>query len=603
VNGDDSKPTAFAPIARGASVRPGPAGLSIADYESARATFRWDDTLLGVDGARGVVNIADHAVTRHASSARRDHVALRHLVPGQEPTTITFGDLDDTSNRFAQVLRDVGIGAGDAVFLMLGRRPELYTCFYGALKVGAVVCPLFNAFGPEPVRQRVTSGDGRALVTTGAVYRRKIAQIREACPRLDHVFLVDAGDGSGSDPSTRLLADALAAVEPRAHMEPTGPETPALLHFTSGTTGAPKGVVHVHDAVRAHRWTASVALDLHPDDTFWCTADPGWVTGTSYGVIAPLVIGCTSVVDHAELEAERWYRTIEQEAVTVWYTSPTALRMLMRAADEPALRHDLGSLRLIASVGEPLNPEIVLWAQRVLGRPVLDNWWQTETGGIMIANLPCLDIRPGSMGRPIPGIDATILEIDPREPDRALERDGEPVVAAVDQPGHLALRAGWPSMFRTYKDQPERYDAAFVDGWYVSGDLARVDDAGYFWFVGRADDMIKSSGHLIGPFEVESALMEHPAVVEAGVIGTPDPVAGAIVKAFVTLADGYAPDDDMALDLIGFARTRLGPAVAPRRIEFDQHLPHTRSGKVLRRLLRQRELGLPEGDTSTLEDP
>jgi len=602
VSDDERKPTAFAPIARDTAVHPGVAGLTITDYEAARATFRWPGAPTGADGQAGFLNIANEALTRHARGARRDHVALRALSDTRGASTLSYGDLDDASDRFAKTLRTAGIGRGDVVFLMLGARPELHVCVFGALKVGAVVAPIFHGFGPEPVRQRVALGDGRVLVTTAATYRRKIIGMRRACPRLEHVFLVD-GEGPVPDATVRLLEEALAEADPGPVMERTDRQSAALLHFTSGTTGAPKGVVHVHDAVRVHRWTAVSALDLHPDDTFWCTADPGWVTGTSYGVIAPLVVGCTTVVDDAALDAERWYRTIEEEAVTVWYTSPTALRMLMRAGPTAARQHDLRSLRLIASVGEPLNPDIVLWARRVLGLPVLDTWWQTETGGIMIASLPCLDVRPGSMGKPVPGIDAAILAPDPHAPDRVLERDGEAVEAPSGQTGHLALRAGWPSMFRAYQGRPRRYAAAFVDDWYISGDLARVDDDGYYWFVGRVDDMIKSSGHLIGPFEVESALMEHPAVVDVGVIGTPDPIAGSVVKAFVTLADGYAPDDEMALTLIGFARSRLGASIAPRRIEFDQHLPHTRSGKVLRRLLRQRDLGLPAGDVPMLEDP
>jgi len=286
--------------------------------------------------------------------------------------------------------------------------------------------------------------------------------------------------------------------------------------------------------------------------------------------------------------------------VTVWYTAPTALRMLMQAGGEMAKAHDLSRLRFIASVGEPLNPEVVLWGEEALGLPIHDNWWQTETGGIMIANFACMDIRPGSMGRPLPGVEATVLARDDHG-KVVIGDDGRAVEAPADEEGELALRPGWPSMFRGYLGEEERYRACFAGGWYLSGDLARRDADGYFWFVGRGDDVIKSAGHLIGPFEVESTLMEHPAVAEAGVIGKPDPVSGEVVKAFVTLRAGYEPDDELRLDLLGFARRRLGAAVAPREIAFDQHLPHTRSGKIMRRLLKARELGLPEGDVSTLE--
>jgi acetyl-CoA synthetase len=368
----------------------------------------------------------------------------------------------------------------------------------------------------------------------------------------------------------------------------------ALLHFTSGTTGKPKGVVHVHRAVLAHHVTARYALDLGPDDTFWCTADPGWVTGTSYGIIAPLSHGATNLLDEAEFDGERWYGTLERERVTVWYTAPTAIRMLMRLGDELARKRDLSRLRFAASVGEPLNPEAVLWSQRVLPVPLHDNWWQTETGGIMIANLAALEIRPGSMGRPLPGIEAAIVEPDPQGGVRPAETGAT---------GQLALRRGWPSMFRGYLGEEARYRACFAGDWYLTGDLALRDADGYFWFVGRADDLIKSAGHLIGPFEVESCLMEHPAVAEAAVIGKPDAVAGEIVKAFVLLRRGRAADDALRRDILAFARLRLGAAVAPREIAFADALPRTRSGKIMRRLLRARELGLPEGDVSTLEGP
>jgi acetyl-CoA synthetase len=319
------------------------------------------------------------------------------------------------------------------------------------------------------------------------------------------------------------------------------------------------------------------------------------VTGTSYGIIAPLTHGVTSLVDEGDFDAERWYGILERERVTNWYTAPTAVRMLMRAGPELPRRFDLSRLRFVASVGEPLNPEAVVWGQEALGLPIHDNWWQTETGGIMIANFASQEIRPGSMGRPLPGIDAAIVQRG---------RDGS--VSLVDEPdrvGELALRPGWPSMFRGYLHDDARYQKCFAGGWYLSGDLARRDRDGYFWFVGRADDVIKSSGHLIGPFEVESVLMEHPAVAEAGVIGKPDPVAMEVVKAFVSLKEGHEPGEALRRELLAFARSRLGAVVAPKEIEFQPDLPKTRSGKIMRRLLKARELGLPEGDTSTLEAP
>jgi acetyl-CoA synthetase len=373
----------------------------------------------------------------------------------------------------------------------------------------------------------------------------------------------------------------------------TDPQDRALLHFTSGTTGRPKGAIHVHEAVITHHITGVYALDLHDDDIFWCTADPGWVTGTSYGIIAPLTNGVTSIVAEAEFDAETWYGILQRERVSVWYTAPTAIRMMMKLGADAVHGYDLSSLRFMASVGEPLNPEAVVWGQQAFGMPFHDNWWQTETGGIMIANFASMDVKPGSMGRPLPGIEAAIVQRNP---------DGS--VTPIDQPmveGELALKAGWPSMMRGYLHEEERYRKCFAGPWYLTGDLAMRDADGYYWFVGRADDVIKSSGHLIGPFEVESALMEHPAVAEAGVIGKPDPMAGEIVKAFIALKPGFTPSESLRRDLLGHARKRLGAAVAPKEIDFSPGLPRTRSGKIMRRLLKARELGLPEGDLSMLE--
>jgi acetyl-CoA synthetase len=351
--------------------------------------------------------------------------------------------------------------------------------------------------------------------------------------------------------------------------------------------------MHVHEAVVAHHETARLALDFHPDDRFWCTADPGWVTGTSYGIIAPLTHGLTMIVDEADFDAERWYGIIKDEGVTVWYTAPTAIRMLMKAGTPLARQHDLRSLRFLGSVGEPLNPEGVVWGLEAFDQPFHDNWWQTETGGIMIANFAAMDIRPGSMGRPLPGVEAAIVC---RASDGTVTEIVEP-----DVQGELALRPTWPSMFRGYLGEEERYRKCFAGGFYLTGDLARRDADGYYWFVGRADDVIKSSGHLIGPFEVESALLEHEAVAEAGVIGKPDPVAGEVVKAFVSLKPGFSADDELRRSILARARTRLGAVVAPKEIAFVPNVPKTRSGKIMRRLLKARELGLPEGDTSTLE--
>jgi acetyl-CoA synthetase len=568
---------------------------NLVDYAASRAAFSWrralQRELSGLPNGRGL-NVAHEAVDRHATGERANHVAIRWLGRHGERRDITYAGLASESNRFANVLGGLGIGHGDHVFALLDRVPALYESALGTLKARAVFSPLFSAFGPEPLKARLQIGEAVALITTPTLYRRKVEGLRSSLPFLRHVLLVGDGEETGGIRDTLDLRALMRVASNAYSIATTSPEDAALLHFTSGTTGKPKGALHVHGAVVAHHVTGRLVLDFHDDDVFWCTADPGWVTGTSYGIVAPLSCGITSIVDEGDFDPERWYRTLQDEQVTVWYTAPTAIRMLMKAGSALAQRFDLSKLRLVASVGEPLNPEAVVWGQEALGLPIHDNWWQTETGGIMIANFRSMDIRPGSMGKPLPGIDAAIVH----RRNHSVE-----VVSTPDEQGELALRAGWPSMFRGYLHDELRYESCFDGGWYLTGDLARCDADGYFWFVGRADDVIKSSGHLIGPFEVESALLEHPAVAEAAVIGKPDPVAGEVVKAFVSLKPGFVPNDDLMQELRGFARTRLGPAVAPKEIAFLDVIPRTKSGKIMRRLLKARELGLPEGDTSTLE--
>ena len=567
---------------------------NLRDYEQARATFSWAEARRELDGLpAGGLNIAHEAVDRHAGGSRRDHLALRWLGKSGEVRDYSYARLRSLSSRFANVLRSLGVGPEDRVYALAGRIPELYVAALGTLKNRSVFCPLFSAFGPEPIRARMAIGQARVLVTTEALYRRKVAPLRSALPDLEHVLLVGVGGQPTRVPDTRDYHALMAEADDWFVIGPTDPEEMALLHFTSGTTGRPKGAVHVHEAVVAHHETGKLALDLHADDVFWCTADPGWVTGTSYGIIAPLTSGVTSIIDEGDFDAERWYGVVQDQRVSVWYTAPTAIRMMMKAGVALARKYDMPSLRFLASVGEPLNPEAVVWGQEAFGHPFHDNWWQTETGGIMIANFASMDIRPGSMGRPLPGVEAAIV--------RRIGDDGVEVIEEPDVQGELALRPGWPSMFRDYLGEPARYKKCFAGGWYLTGDLARRDPDGYLWFVGRADDVIKTSGHLIGPFEVESVLMEHKAVAEAGVIGKPDPVAMEVVKAFVALKDGYEPTPELRRELLAFARTRLGAVVAPKEIEFQPALPKTRSGKIMRRLLKARELGLPEGDLSMLE--
>jgi acetyl-CoA synthetase len=560
-------------------IRKDPAGFRVAP----NAPLGWDEARARLDGLPGGgLNIAHEAVDRHAAGPRAERVALRWLGADDTRRDISYRELAALSSRFANVYRSLGVAKGDAVFVLCGRIPELYAAVLGGLKCGAVVSPLFAAFGPEPLKTRIDLGRGKVLVTTEALYERKVKKIAGEMPTLAHVLKVDSGEA-------RAMIDSAAD---RFEIERTMPEDTSFLHFTSGTTGMPKGAQHVHGAAVMHYATGEVALDLHDEDIFWCTADPGWITGTSYGIVAPLLHGVTSVVDEAEFDAERWYGILQAEKVSVWYTAPTAIRMLMKAGADMAKQRAYPALRFIASVGEPLNPEAVWWGMDAFGMPIHDNWWQTETGGIMIANTAAMDVKPGSMGKPLPGVEAAIAHRDAK---------GLRFVEVPMEEGELALRAGWPSMFRGYLDQEERYRKCFAQDWYFTGDLAKRDADGYYWFVGRADDVIKSAGHLIGPFEVESALMEHPAVAQAGVIGKPDPTLGELVKAFVELKPGHEWSEELRLSILGHARKRLGAAVAPKEIAFSKALPRTRSGKIMRRLLKARELGLPEGDTSTLE--
>ena len=581
----------WSPIAKPRDARRAP---NLADYERARADFSWDQAASLLEGLPGgALNMAHEAVGRHARGAKADQPAIRFLARDLPAQDVTYRQLSESANRFANVLATLGVQRGDRVATLMGRVPALYSTVLGTLAAGAVYCPLFSAFGPEPVKSRLQLGSVRVMVTTDLLYRRKVAPVRAELPDLKHVLVVRT-PGAGDLPEGTLDFEALVqSAASEFSTVHTRPEEYALLHFTSGTTGKPKGVLHAHAAIAAHVITARWVLDLQDGDAYWCTADPGWVTGISYGVIAPLACGVGMIVDREEFDAPRWYEILDTEHVTVWYTAPTAIRMLMKAGVELARARKYPALRHLVSVGEPLNPEAVVWGVDAFGMPFHDTWWQTETGAIMVANYPCMDIRPGSMGRPIPGVTAGIVR--PRD-DGSVDEVSEPEAV-----GELALKPGWPSMFRGYLNEEERYRKCFRGGWYLSGDLAKRDADGYYWFVGRADDVIKAAGHLISPFEVESVLMTHPAVSQAGVIGVPDPVAGSAVKAFVELKAGQTASEALRKDIMAHARRQLGVAVAPREIAFSDQLPRTRSGKIMRRLLRARELGLPEGDLSTLE--
>ncbi len=560
-------------------------------YDEIPPDFRWENVyeeLAWLPG--GFLNKAVEAIDRHAEGSDADKPAMIWEGKNGEREVYTFGQMKGLTNQFANVLLSVGIQKGDRVFIFMDRLPELYIAFFGALKAGAVVGPLFSAFGPEPVRDRLQDSAAKVLVTQPDL-RRKITPIIPELMDLQHIIVVnkDSRDPFDVDVTDLDYYEEMSKHTQQFDVVPTTMNDYSIMHYTSGTTGKPKGAYHRHLAAVQQYATGKWALDLHPDDIYWCTADPGWVTGTSYGMMAPWTNGVTQIIYEGGFSAARWYQVIQDHKVTVWYTAPTAIRMLMKAGDDVPRRYDLSTLRFMCSVGEPLNPEAVVWGDKVLGMPFHDNWWQTETGAIMIANTPTVPVKPGSMGRPMPGITPGILDDDFNE-------------VPVGEDGNLAVRPGWPSMFQGYWNNSEMYNDRFKKGWYITGDRARMDEDGYYWFVGRADDVINTAGHLVGPFEVESALIEHPAVAEAGVIGKPDPIAMEVVKAFVSLKDGYEESAELRRNISQFARQKLSAAVAPREIEFVPSLPKTRSGKIMRRLLKARELGLPEGDTSTLED-
>ena len=568
-----------------------PVTPNLADYDSARGGFDWASIEAELDWLpNGGLNLAHEAIDRHCAHGNADKLAMIWEGKNGEEQRFTYDDMRRQTNKFANVLSALGVAKGERVFTFMERLPEIYFTAFGTLKAGCVIGPLFSAFGPEPVRDRLENSGASVLVTQPDL-RQRIAAVLPELPALKHIIIVNK-DGRSTAPLEpgdldfyRLMEEASDELGPLS----TTRDDYSIMHYTSGTTGKPKGAVHRHNSVVQQYATGKWCLDLHPDDTYWCTADPGWVTGTSYGMVAPWTNGVTQLIYEGGFSARKWYELVQKHHVTVWYTAPTAVRMLMKSGVELPRQYDLSSLRFVASVGEPLNPEGVVWGEEAFGLPIHDNWWQTETGAILIANYNSMEIRPGSMGRPIPGVEAGIIDADGNP-----KPDGES--------GNLAVRPPWPSMFQAYWHDEERYNSRFKGGWYFTGDEAYRDADGYFWFVGRSDDVINTAGHLVGPFEVESALIEHPAVAEAGVIGKPDPIAMEVVKAFVSLKEGYEPSDDLRRELMRFAREKLSSAIAPREIEIIDGLPKTRSGKIMRRLLKARELGLPEGDTSTLED-
>ena len=502
----------------------------------------------------------------------------------------SYNDVRLLSNAFAAGLKEMGIAPGDRVCLFMDKIPELYIGVLGILKLGAVAQPLFSAFMQDSLQTRLGDAGTRAVLTTKR-HVRKVRKIRESLPALQTIVVLDHDEAFKLD--AREVAFSMEKAPRPEHFDvfPAKEDTPSLLHYTSGTTGKPKGAQHVHGSIFSQYLTTKWALDVQPDDIYWCTADPGWVTGTSYGIIGPFATGTTQAILDAGFSTSRWYDFIQKHRVTMWYSAPTAIRMLMKEGTEAVKKYDLSCLRHLCSVGEPLNAEAVIWSESAFGKPFYDTFWQTETGAIMIANYPGMKVKPGSMGKPFPGITGAVLDLKDKQP---LKTPGTV--------GLIAFRPGWPSMFRTYWNNEATYKSKFVNGWYTSGDRASIDEDGYFWFVGRDDDVINTAGHLVGPFEIESALLQHPAVAESAAVGKPDPVNMEVVKAFVALKPGFTANDDLELEIMNFVRKKLSPLAMPQEIEFLPGLPKTRSGKIMRRMLRAKEWGEPIGDTSTLED-
>lgn len=563
---------------------------NIGSYEERYKNFDWEISAKELQyGKGGMFNIGYYCSDRIVEKGSGDKLALIWQGFSGDVKHFTYQDIKNYSNAFAKFLCDLGIVQGDRVCIFMDRHPELYISFLGILKMGGIAQPLFSAFGEDALFTRLDDAQTKAIFTTKK-HAGKVRRIRAKLPALKHMIVVDADQAALKGDEISFRMDKAEKVE-EFNIFKADPEAPSVLHYTSGTTGKPKGAMHVHSSILAQYITAKWVLDIEPDDIYWCTADPGWVTGTSYGIIGPWAAGVTQTVFDAGFNSEKWYEFIDKHKITVWYTAPTAIRLLMKDGVEAVRKHKLDSLRHLISVGEPLNAEAVIWSREAFGRPFHDSYWQTETGAIVITNYPGMKIKPGSMGKPFPGITATVVDQKTFLP---IENSGTV--------GLIALKPGWPSMFRTYWNNKAMYDSKFKNNWYICGDRASIDAEGYFWFVGRDDDVINTGGHLVGPFEIESALLEHEAVAESAAVGKPDAVNMEVVKAFVALKPGYEANADLELSIMNYIRKKLSPLAMPQEIEFVQSLPKTRSGKIMRRLLRAKEWGQEIGDISTLEN-
>ena len=558
---------------------------NLKEYSNFYKKFRWNKVKKEIAWfSNGRLNAAYNAVDKHLTTWRKNKVALYY----EDETTsskYTYQELSLLSNKFANVLKQLGVKKGDRVFIFLPRIPELYICFLGIIKTGAIAGTLFQAFGPAALEDRL-GGSEASIVITDNTLKKRIQSVWKKLPYLKKLIVVQ---GTNLKKKEIDYAEAMQKASPKFNIAKMKPDDLAFMLYTSGSTGKPKGIIHRHYACLQEHLTAKWVLDLKEDDLLWCTADPGWVTGIVYQILGTLSNGASEVIYNGRFNADNWYKIIEKYKVNIWYTAPTAVRMLMKEGSDLVKKYDLSSLRHLCSVGEPLNPEAIKWGYKTYGLFFHDNWWQTETGSMIVSNYRCMKIKIGSMGKPVPGVKIGIVD-----------DDGNKVKTGKE--GNLALRPGWPAMFQGVWKNKKKYRSYFEKGWYISGARARMDKNGYYWFIGRADDVIKTAGERVGPFEVESVLLEYPGVAEAGVIGKPDKERGEIIKAFIVLRPGYKKSEILKEKISSFVKKKFAGHAYPREIDFIDKLPKTKSGKIMRRVLKAQELGLPIGDTSTMEE-
>lgn len=563
---------------------------NLKDYESTRRKFSLNSIEKELASfSHHKLNAAYIAVDVNAQNFRKNKIAIYYESEQGAKEQYTFSQISEMSNQFANVLLSHGIKRGDRVFIFLPRIPELYIAFLGILKIGAIAGTMFSAFQESALFDRLENSGAKLLVTNSDLFPR-VKNIWHKLPHLKEMLVVERDAKTlPKGKNISYFQKETQVAKKSFNVRAMDKNAPAFMLYTSGTTGKPKGVIHRHLAIVQEYITAKWVLDLKEDDVYWCTADPGWVTGIAYEILGSFANGASTIIFDGRFDPNRWYKILQDYHVTVWYTAPTAVRMLMAEGTDTVKKYNLSTLRHLASVGEPLNPQALFWGIKAFGLPFHDNWWQTELGAISIANYPSLDIKPGSMGKPFPGITAAIVNDAGKE-------------IPVGKEGNLALKPNFPSLMKAIWRRPNKYNSYFTNGWYISGDKAWKDKDGYFWFIGRADDVIKTSGERVGPFEVESALVTYPGVVEAGVIGKPDALRGEIIKAFVVIKKELKPNDTLKEKLKAHVKQHLAGHAYPREIEFVDKLPKTRSGKIMRRILKAKELGLPIGDTSTLEE-